>query len=157
MFHVPGLSGKCAFVCGVALAMALPSTGADPKNKGGGFDSLYSFCSQDNCADGASPVAGLVMDSSGNLYGTASGGGANYDGVVFKLAPDGTETTLYTFCPQANCPDGQIPAASLILDNSGNLYGTTSAGGGQGQGTVFKLAPDGSETVLYSFCSRKHC
>jgi uncharacterized repeat protein (TIGR03803 family) len=157
MFHVPGLSGKCALVGGVALAMLLSSAGADAKNKGGGFDNLYSFCSQDNCTDGANPVAGLVMDSSGNLYGTAPGDGAYYDGVIFKLAPDGTETTLYSFCPQANCPDGQYPAGSLILDSSGNLYGTTEGGGAQGFGAVFELAPNGSETVLYSFCSRKHC
>src|SRR6202008_1132797 len=108
------LSG--ALAAGAALAMLLPSAAADAKNKGGAFDNLYSFCSQDNCIDGASPMAGLVMDSSGNLYGTAPGGGANYDGVVFRLAPDGTETTLYTFCPQANCPDGQYPAGGLILD-----------------------------------------
>src|ERR1700722_7656998 len=157
MFHVPGLSGKCLLLCGVALGMLLPSAGAIAKSKGAVLDNLYSFCSQDNCTDGANPVAGLVMDSSGNLYGTAPGGGANYNGVIFKLAPDGTETTLYTFCPLANCPDGQEPAGGLILDSSGNLYGMTEGGGAQGSGTVFELAPNGTETVLYSFCSRKNC
>ncbi len=157
MFRVRGLSGKGALVCGVALAMFLPSTGADAKGKGAVFDDLYSFCSQDNCIDGANPLAALVMGASGNLYGTASGGGTNYDGVVFKLAPDGTETTLYSFCSQANCADGQYPAASLIVDSSGNLYGTTESGGGYGGGTVFELTPSGAETVLYSFCARRNC
>ena len=117
---------------------------------------LYSFCSQQGCADGAVPEGGLISDQAGNFYGTTYFGGqvtddcANYGypcGVVFKLAPDGTETVLHTFAG----PDGGNPVAGLIADSTGNLYGTTIVGGSAGRGTVFKLAPDGTETVLHSF------
>jgi len=66
---------------------------------------------------------------------------------------DGAETVIYAFCAQANCTDGQAPQSTLIADKEGNLYGTTVGGGNPGGGTVFKLAPDGTETVLYNFCS----
>lgn len=109
---------------------------------------LHTF---DN-TDGAFPYASLIRDKAGNLYGTASGGGANGQGAVFKLAPDGTETVLYSF---AGGSDGTIPNSSLTFDKAGNLYGTTYEGGtgscASGCGTVFKLAPDGSETVVHSF------
>ena len=122
---------------------------------------LYSFCVQNNCADGDAPYAGLVLDKNGNLYGTTNSGGV-YNGcasglgcgVVFKLTPKGEETNLYTFCVQTNCTDGANPAAGLVMDEKGNLYGTTSAGGiscKAGCGVVFKLTPKGKETVLYSF------
>lgn len=108
-------------------------------------------------SDGAEPLAGLVRDSNGNLYGTASDGGNAPScenagcGVVYEIAPDGTETILYTF--QGYPTDGEAPEGTLILDSSGNIYGTTEAGGSAGYGTVFKLAPNGAETVLYSFKS----
>ena len=103
--------------------------------------------------DRANPQAGLYRDSSGNLYGVASSGGAMGAGVVFKLAPDGTNyTVLYSFCAQPNCADGTLPQAGLFRDNSGTLYGTTANGGASGNGVVFKLAPDGTNfTVLHSF------
>jgi uncharacterized repeat protein (TIGR03803 family) len=121
---------------------------------------LYTFCSQPNCSDGANPYAGLIANSSGNLYGTTRfGGGGSCPigcGVVFKLSPDGTETVLHSFSGGA---DGGNPYARLIADSSGNLYGTTSNGGRSGCipvesgcGVVFKLAPDGTSfTVLYAF------
>ncbi len=110
---------------------------------------LYSFAGGN---DGISPVAGLITDSAGNLYGTTQLGGKNHFGTVFKLAPDGTETVLYRFCFQGDpCTDGGSPYAGLIKDKAGNLYGTTAEGGTYSGGTVFRLAPDGSETVLYSF------
>lgn len=94
----------------------------------------------------------MIRDGAGNLYGTTVG---TQFGTVFKLAPDGTETTLYSFCSVANCADGDEPAYGLIMDSSGNLYGTTIEGGsgcqGSGCGTVFKVAQDGTETVLYTF------
>jgi uncharacterized repeat protein (TIGR03803 family) len=107
---------------------------------------LYSFCSQTNCADGAGPLAGLIIDSAGNLYGTTTGGG-NGDafltsGTAFHLTPHQTgtawtETVLYRFCSQTSCADGAQPYAGLIMDGAGNLYGTTSRGGnsfGDGEG-----------------------
>jgi uncharacterized repeat protein (TIGR03803 family) len=118
---------------------------------------LYSFCAEINCTDGNSPRAGLISDSSGNLYGTTEFGGAYEEGTVFKLAPDGTETVLYSFCAEINCTDGAYPLAGLIMDAAGNLYGMAPNGGTYGGGTVFRLAPDGTETVLYSFCAQTNC
>ena len=118
---------------------------------------LYSFCSQTNCADGENPSAGLVFDQKGNLYGTTIGGGANGVGVVFKLTPEGKETVLYSFCARDNCPDGYDPSSGLVLDQEGNLYGTTQYGGAHGAGIVFKVTPKGKETVLYSFCAQNNC
>jgi uncharacterized repeat protein (TIGR03803 family) len=109
---------------------------------------LYSFCPVVNCADGQFPGSGLILDGSGNLYGTTQGGGGGYgyggDGVVFVLTPSKsrtawTETVLYSFCPLRNCADGQTPGSGLILDGSGNLYGTTGGGGVDGNGVVFEL------------------
>jgi uncharacterized repeat protein (TIGR03803 family) len=107
-------------------------------------------------ADGEFMYAGLVFDQKGNLYGATTEGGAGGKGTVFKLAPnaDGswTESVLYSF---RGGTDGNTPYASLIFDQKGNLYGTTTDGGAQGNGAVFKLAPntDGSwtESVIYSF------
>src|SRR5262249_35248439 len=101
--------------------------------------------------DGAYPSASLISDSSGHLYGTLFIGGAAGGGVVFQLSPDGTETVLYSFCSLPGCSDGFNPLAGLIADSSGNLYGTTRVGGASNNGVVFKLSPDGTYTVLYSF------
>jgi uncharacterized repeat protein (TIGR03803 family) len=120
------------------------------------FTVLYSFAGP---TDGAFPVAGLVRDAAGNLYGTTAGGGASSGcsfgscGVVFKLAPAGSETVLHSFTGGA---DGGTPSgAGLVRDAAGNLYGTTTSGGtgcnGIGCGVVFKLSPTRIETVLYSF------
>ena len=131
---------------------------------------LYSFCSLSNCSDGAEPLAGLIADNSGALYGTTSEGGSGCPqssfgcGTVFKLTPPAkgqtawTETVLYIFCSLLNCSDGATPMAGLIADNSGALYGTTRLGGtGSDDGTVFKLIPPAkghtawTEIVLHSF------
>src|ERR1700722_20170534 len=119
--------------------------------------------------DGGKPLATLIFDRVGNLYGTTQQGGDQEFGVVFKLAPnqDGswTESVLYSF---AGGRDGAVPFARLIFDQAGNLYGTTVEGGGStnsawhnGCGTVFKLKArsDGSwtETILHSFCLLDEC
>ncbi len=97
---------------------------------------LYSFGA--NATDGQAPFQGLIMDSAGNLYGTTEGGGAHSNsGTVFKISASGTETVLYSF--GANATDGQYPTAGLIMDSAGNLYGTTTAGGANGWGTVFLI------------------
>jgi uncharacterized repeat protein (TIGR03803 family) len=106
---------------------------------------LYSFTGG---ADGGNPLAGVVLDSAGNLYGTTYGGGSASAGVVFKLDTKGNETVLYSFTGGA---DGGYPFAGVVLDSAGNLYGTTSGGGSAGAGVVFKLDTKGNETVLYSF------
>jgi len=108
---------------------------------------LHSFT---GAADGGYPEASLIRDAAGNLYGTTQFGGANDQGVVFKLSPTGTLTLLYSFTGGA---DGQRPIAGLIQDPAGNLYGTTWEGGAESSacanptcGVVFKLSPDGTET-----------
>jgi uncharacterized repeat protein (TIGR03803 family) len=117
---------------------------------------IYAFRGQ---GDGVRPLAGLIFDGSGNLYGTTSAGGtgqcADGCGTVFELvrASGWTEQVLYKF--KGSQGDGQVPFASLIFDAAGNLYGTTGQGGAGAGGTVFELAPsdDGqwSESVLYGF------
>ena len=131
---------------------------------GGALTTLYSFCAMGGCADGQDPSGGLTSDSSGNLYGTTFSGGSGSAcpftgicGTVFELTSNGTETALYSFCSLPNCTDGRSPEGAVIRDSSGNLYGTTSIGGTIGQGTVFEVAPNGTETVLYSFCSLANC
>jgi uncharacterized repeat protein (TIGR03803 family) len=125
---------------------------------------LYTF---QGGSDGVDPIGNLVFDSAGNLYGVTAGGGTGAPnsgyGTVYELSPNGsggwTKTTLYNF---QGGSDGTGPSAGLIFDGAGNLYGTTTLGGGgnpsictEGCGTVFKLSPNGSggwsETVLYSF------
>jgi uncharacterized repeat protein (TIGR03803 family) len=110
---------------------------------------LYSFCpNYPNCSDGFDPSAGLVVDASGNLTGTTYAGGADSLGTVFEVAPNGTETVLYSF---KGGNDGADPNAAVIADANGNFYGTTYGGGTSGLGTVFEIAADGTESVLYSF------
>jgi uncharacterized repeat protein (TIGR03803 family) len=111
---------------------------------------LYSFCAQAKCSDGAYSYAGLLADAAGNLYGTTAqgGGGARGNGVVFKLAPDGTLSVLHAFSGKM---DGRQPQANLIVDSAGNLTGTTAFGGTRDAGTVFRITPGGKETVLYAF------
>lgn len=123
----------------------------------GAFTVLHAF---HGGSDGSFPVAGLIRDAAGNLYGTTTTGGAGCIriiagcGTVFRIAPDGNETVIYAFAGHRN-GDGYYPQAGLFRDEAGNLYGTTYWGGkgcsAPGCGTIFKLAPDGSETVLYAF------
>ncbi len=100
--------------------------------------------------DGSGPEAGVVQDSAGNLYGTATASGAYNSGVVYKIDDTGQETILYQFTGGA---DGGTPLGDLIQDGDGNLYGTTYTGGSAGKGVVFKLDRRNHhhETVLYSF------
>jgi uncharacterized repeat protein (TIGR03803 family) len=112
---------------------------------GGGYKQLYSFTGG---ADGGYPSGTLTRDSNGNLYGTADAG-PNGVGIVFRVRPGGKKTTLYAFTGGA---DGARPnSAHLVLDTQGNLYGTTSQGGPNNHGVIFKLTPGGKETVLHSF------
>lgn len=174
-----GSSSSCifAFGCGTVFQLTPSSDGTWSETV------IYSFCSDQvnsSCLDGAFPEAGLFLDSAGNLYGTAKGGGSQAAcftglggcGIVYELSPPAipgdswTETVLYNFCSVssngASCTDGYSPISQLISDKDGNLFGTTS-GGGTGHkgnavsgGTVFELSPGAtnwSEIVLYDFCS----
>ena len=115
----------------------------------GALTTLYSFCSQSACSDGAGPVAGLIQATDGNLYGTTE------TGTVFKITLGGTLTTL-------GGTGGQDPVAALVQGTDGNFYGTTARGGANTRcelrsgyfvscGTVFKITPAGAATTLASF------
>ena len=128
----------------------------------GNLTTLYSFCSQPNCADGEIPWGGLVQGTDGNFYGVTNSGGPYAGGNVFKLSPNGsggwTENLLYSFCAHRNtngsCTDGGGPEGALLEAPNGNFYGTTVSGGANGLGgTVFEVTPDGTLTTLYNFCS----
>ena len=127
---------------------------------GGSLTTLYSFCNQAGCSDGSQPYAGLIQASDGNFYGTTRFGGTNGHGSVFSITSGGTLTTLYSFCPQSGCLDGEQPNAALLQASDGNLYGTTlydGAGANGGEGTVFKITTGGALTTLYSFCTQTNC
>jgi len=172
--------------CALMVAVFLSAGGAHAAN----FKVLYTFTDGN---DGGEPLAGVFRDKAGDLYGTTFLGGQYGVGVVYKLAPDGTETVLHAFDIDGNTfagtimddsgnlygtvsygdqafklapdstytvlhqftgtPDGAFPVAPLILDKSGALYGATEGGGDTGCdcGTVFRIAPDGKEKVIYSF------
>ncbi len=115
----------------------------------GKLKTLYSFCSQTDCSDGAVANAGLIQATDGNLYGTTAFGGDNNGGTVFRITPAGKLTTLYRFCTQLGCAEGVNPSAGLIQGFDESLYGTTSSGGGYG--TVFKITTAGTLTSLASF------
>jgi uncharacterized repeat protein (TIGR03803 family) len=124
----------------------------------GGFGTVYKLTAKGKLTllhsfagtpDGVNPFAGLLMDATGNLYGTTYYGGTNGGfGTVFKLSAKGKLTLLHSF---AGMPDGQNPYARLIRDSAGNLYGTTFYGGTSGYGSVFKLDAAGKLTILHSF------
>jgi uncharacterized repeat protein (TIGR03803 family) len=106
---------------------------------------LYSFTGG---ADGAYPYGALVQDADGSLLGTTSSGGAGNAGTVFRISPAGDFTVVYTFTGGA---DGGYPYTGLMRAGDGSLYGTTSSAGNYGAGTVFKLAADGTFSVVYAF------
>jgi len=85
------------------------------------------------------------------FYGVTQSGGDFNGGFVYKITPSGSLTTLYSFCSQKGCADGEVPVASLIQAVDGNFYGTTSSGGAYGHGTVFSISSGGLLTTIYSF------
>jgi uncharacterized repeat protein (TIGR03803 family) len=121
-----------------------------------GITTLYTFSGG---ATGEAPFGGVVRDSQGRLYGMAFRGG-NFNciyshgagcGIIYELNPGGDETVLHSF---AGPPDGALPQAGLLRDDAGNLYGTTSFGGADGYGTVFKLNRHGKMTILHNFSNK---
>lgn len=145
----PGIA-VASLIATLAVSVQL---GAQQQNAPG-FSVLYNFSFLGD--SGSFPIGRLVRDNDGDLYGTTVDGGQMKPpghGVVFKLDPHGNETVLYAFTGGA---DGRWPFGGLIRDDEGNLYGTTLAGGVisatcGGCGVVFKLAPNGEETVLHAF------
>jgi uncharacterized repeat protein (TIGR03803 family) len=143
-----GGSTVCSQGCGTVFKLSPTSGGRWHKT------SLHTFLG--GSSDGSQPKEGLTFDASGNLYGTATTGGAEGDGVVYRLSPGSggwRETILYQF---GGIPDdGSAPIAVLTFDAAGNLYGTTTQGGSTGYGTVFKLSRSThvpwTETQLHVF------
>lgn len=135
-----------------------------PSQGGWTQTTVYAFLGpEDNYADGVNPASGVTLDGAGNLYGTAGKGGAggyNGFGVVYKLVRSGERwghEVLHSF---TGGDDGYNPAGGLILDQAGNLYGTTSDGGTGGGGTVFELIPTNGSWILntlYSFSGSAGC
>ena len=140
-----GGTGKCGlYSCGTVFQISRHRNGKWTETV------LHSFQGTD---DGSDPLGGVIVDASGNLYGTASEGGAYSRGTVFELTPgaDGwTATTLYSFCALPGCEDGGSPEAGLVMDTAGNLYGTAAV--------AFELSPGSSgwtEAVLHQFGIKK--
>jgi len=131
-----GISGGCGGVgCGTVFKVT----------QSGKLTVLHRF---HNGRDGATPYGDLILDAAQAVYGTTANGGAHNNGTVFKLEPSGKLITLHSF---TGGKDGGSPNASLLLDATGNVYGTTAGGGRYAWGTVFKLNGTGKLTVLYSF------
>jgi uncharacterized repeat protein (TIGR03803 family) len=148
-----GTSTACTVGCGTIFKITPTGT----------LTTLHSF----NGTDGSSLGTALIQATDGSLYGTTESGGASDScsiggligcGTVFKITPSGTLTTLYSFCSQSGCADGEFPAAGLVQATDGNLYGTTSFGGViSPYGTIFKITTSGTLTTLHSFCSQSGC
>jgi uncharacterized repeat protein (TIGR03803 family) len=151
-----GTTADGGFGAGVAFRLRPPVTGHTAWTE----EVLHSF----GGTDGVYPVAGMIFDKAGNLFGTTAGGGDSNHGTVFELTPPAAgktgwiEQVLYSFAGSENAgPDGADPDADLIFDKAGNLYGTTNGGGTHGRGTVFELMPPAAgqtgwtEQVLHSF------
>ena len=118
----------------------------------GTLTTIYNFCLEPDCPEGANPIGGLVQASDGNFYGTTSENANGYgNGTVFKITPEGTLTTLHAFCSEPGCADGVRPLGRLVQGSDGDLYGTTIWGGVYGGGTVFKISLAGVLTTLHSF------
>ncbi len=117
------------------------------------YSDVHDFCGSKKCHDGAAPSNALVSDTVGNFYGTASSGGEHQNaGLIFKLAPDGTYTPVYSFCVLHNCADGALPQTDLLMVSGGTLYGVTTNGGGN---NIDCKAAGGGTT--YSRSMARHC
>jgi uncharacterized repeat protein (TIGR03803 family) len=118
----------------------------------------FTILANFNGTNGEYPYYGsLVQATNGDYYGTTYQGGKYGGGTVFKVAPAGKLSDIYSFCATTNCSDGQYPWSSLLLGSDGNFYGTTNLGGSHGSGTVFKMTLGGKLTTLYSFCPARGC
>jgi uncharacterized repeat protein (TIGR03803 family) len=135
--------------CGTVFKIAL---------NGNQFSLLYTFCSEmTDCPDGAIPYDALAQGTNGDYYGATWGGGGRSDGgTLFRMTPNGEFRTIYRFCDDYPfCSDGSNPL-SVVLGTDGNFYGATN-NGGKNAGTVFTIAPAGTPSTLYSFCTQIGC
>jgi uncharacterized repeat protein (TIGR03803 family) len=138
-----GGQGNCPYAQGAGCGTAFKI------KPDGAFIKLHDFSTDDR---EIFPYGNLTQDSAGNTYGITAGTEGPYWGTIFKLTPDGAETIVHTFSGGA---DGGDPSSGLRIDDAGNLYGAAQLGGSahglDGYGVVFKLSPDGTETVLHTF------
>jgi uncharacterized repeat protein (TIGR03803 family) len=134
----------------------------------GALSTVHNFCAMlENgiCADGLTTLGPMMQARNGYLYGTTSRAGAFNQGTIFKMAPGGAFTTLYSFCEsldQGTCVDGADDISGLVQAPNGELYGTatdggTAAPGTVGDGTIFQISPSGKFSVLYNFCIQTNC
>jgi len=132
----------------------------------GAFSTLHQFCAEQLCLDGAQPGTfsdpstgvGLIQAADGNLYGTTMNGGSTNTGLIFKVSLDGTLSTFYSFpvCAQS-CEGGESPT-SVIQGSDGNFYGVAQVGANEAEGSIFRITPTGTFTVLYNFsCAQENC
>jgi uncharacterized repeat protein (TIGR03803 family) len=117
---------------------------------------MYNFCNKPGCTDGYFPEGPLVQASDGKIYGTTNSGGLWGGGTLFRWDPASlTLSTLHHFCALPSCADGTYPMSGVIQGKDGNFYGVASSSGvtpsGPGKGTIFKISPAGSTTVLHTF------
>jgi uncharacterized repeat protein (TIGR03803 family) len=146
-------SQECAAGCGTVFRLT----------PGGTLTTLYSFCAQTRCNDGAIPN-GLVQGADGNFYATTFAGGTSDTcpatgqgcGTIFKITPSGTLTTLHSFHRREGA--APAPGSALVQGLDGRFYGTAESGGASDRGTVFSIPPSGTPlTILYSFCPQFNC
>ena len=136
-------NSKASLTLGLVLACAAFVFSLAVRAQAQTFTSLYSFCTQANCTDGKNPYYGsLVQASDGNLYGSTWLGGTatrcpNGCGTIFRITTGGSFTTVHAF----TFTDGQLPYSGMIQATDGNLYGTTSSGGGHDDGTIYAFTP----------------
>ena len=142
---VPTRSTVILILLCAALAIAAPAqtfTSLADLNGANGMDPFYNS---------------LIQGTDGNFYGITRDGGTANRGSVYKVTPDGAISMVYSLCTLAQCADGSEPYAPLLLGADGNFYGTTSSGGANNYGTVFKLTSSGTLTTLYNFCPVFRC
>jgi uncharacterized repeat protein (TIGR03803 family) len=108
--------------------------------------------------DGYGPYAAMVQGTDGNFYGTTnSGGGVTQSGTFFRVTPSGKITSLYNFCSEPKCADGDFPSSAPVVGTDGNLYGVMSSGGTGRSGTFYRMTLEGKLTTLYAFCPTHPC
>jgi uncharacterized repeat protein (TIGR03803 family) len=137
-----GAYTACTLGCGTVFKIT-------PK---GTLGTLHSFAGYPG--DGAAPDASLAPAIDGTFYGTTSAGGSADAGTIFKITTTRSFATIYNFCSQTNCADGENPESGLMPATDGNLYGTALRGGVYESGSTFKITPEGALTSPYSFCSQ---